>query len=64
MNLTFLFQLDQFFVTQSAQAMGDIPKEVQEKLDAGYAKIQANGECKSLLKKYLTKEVYDELKGE
>ena len=50
-------------MTQTAQVMGDIPKEVQEKLDAGFAKIQGSAECKSLLKKYLTKEVYEELKG-
>lgn len=44
--------------------MGEVPKEVQEKLEAGFTKIQGAAECKSLLKKYLTKEVFEDLKGE
>ena len=34
-----------------------------KKIDEGYAKLQAAADCKSLLKKYLTKPVVDELKG-
>ena len=33
-----------------------------EKLEAGFQKLQAATDCKSLLKKYLTKEVFDSLK--
>jgi len=33
-----------------------------EKLDAGFKKLQDATDCKSLLKKYLTKDVYDKLK--
>jgi len=33
-----------------------------EKLEAGFAKLQAATDCKSLLRKYLTKEVFDSLK--
>jgi creatine kinase len=36
---------------------------VAEKLDAGFKKLQAATDCKSLLKKYLTPEVFDKLKG-
>ena len=36
---------------------------VMEKLEAGFAKLQAATDCKSLLKKYLTKEIFDQLKG-
>lgn len=35
---------------------------VQEKLEAGFAKLQAADNCKSLLKKYLTREVLDKTK--
>lgn len=35
---------------------------ILEKLEAGFAKIQAS-DSKSLLKKYLTKEVFDSLKN-
>ena len=43
--------------------MSEVGKEVQEKLEAGFSKIQGAADCKSLLKKYLTKEVFEELKG-
>lgn len=33
-----------------------------EKLEAGFQKLQGAADCKSLLKKYLTKEVFDQLK--
>jgi hypothetical protein len=33
-----------------------------KKIEEGYAKLQASAECKSLLKKHLTKEVMDQLK--
>ena len=36
---------------------------VLEKLEAGFKKLQAATDCKSLLKKYLTREVFDQLKG-
>lgn len=36
---------------------------VLEKLDQGFQKLQAATDCKSLLKKYLTAEVFDKLKG-
>jgi len=36
---------------------------VIEKLEAGFAKLQAATDCKSLLKKYLTKDVFDQLKA-
>lgn len=36
--------------------------EVVEKLEAGFKKLQDSKECKSLLKKYLSKEVFDSLK--
>jgi len=35
---------------------------VQEKLEAGWAKMLESAECKSLLKKFLTREVLDKLK--
>ena len=38
--------------------------DVQAKLDAGFKKLQAANDCKSLLKKYLTKEVFQALKGD
>ncbi|TDG38422.1 hypothetical protein AWZ03_015156 [Drosophila navojoa] len=34
-----------------------------DKLEAGFQKLQAATDCKSLLKKYLTKEVFDQCKG-
>lgn len=34
-----------------------------EKLNAAFGKLQAAAECKSLLKKHLSKEVFDKLKG-
>nr|UXW65972.1 Tyr p 20 allergen [Tyrophagus putrescentiae] len=43
--------------------MGDVPKETLEKLEAGFAKLQGAADCKSLLKKHLTKEIFEELKG-
>jgi len=36
---------------------------VVQKLEAGFAKLEAATDCKSLLKKYLTKPVFDELKN-
>jgi creatine kinase len=36
---------------------------VAEKLEAGFKKLQGAADCKSLLKKYLTQEVFDKLKG-
>ncbi|EKF30369.1 arginine kinase, putative [Trypanosoma cruzi marinkellei] len=37
--------------------------EVVSKLEAAFAKLQNASDCHSLLKKYLTKEVFDKLKG-
>nr|QID75635.1 arginine kinase 2 [Macrobrachium nipponense] len=39
-----------------------VDAEVLEKLEASFSKLEAATECKSLLKKYLTKEVFDDLK--
>nr|AIM43582.1 Arginine kinase [Halocaridina rubra] len=39
-----------------------VDTEVLEKLEAGFKKLQDAKDCKSLLKKYLTQEVFDELK--
>ena len=36
--------------------------DVIEKLEASFKKLEAATDCKSLLKKYLTKEVFDDLK--
>lgn len=35
---------------------------VIDKLEAGFAKLQAATDCHSLLKKYLTREIFDQLK--
>ena len=35
---------------------------VIEKLEAGFQKLQEATDCKSLLKKFLTREVFDKLK--
>ncbi|XP_066957558.1 arginine kinase Met e 2 [Macrobrachium rosenbergii] len=45
----------------SASKMVDA--EVLEKLEASFGKLEAATDCKSLLKKYLTKEVFDDLKA-
>lgn len=34
-----------------------------QKLEEGFKKLEAATDCKSLLKKYLTKEVFDSLKS-
>ncbi|KAL3068084.1 hypothetical protein niasHT_026943 [Heterodera trifolii] len=39
-----------------------VPQEVIDKIEAGYKKLQAAADCKSLLKKYLTKDVVDACK--
>lgn len=39
-----------------------VPAETVAKLDAAYARLQDSAECHSLLKKYLTKDVLDQLK--
>ncbi|KAH7967867.1 hypothetical protein HPB52_003606 [Rhipicephalus sanguineus] len=41
---------------------GGVDKGTLAKLDAGFKKLQDAKDCKSLLKKYLTKEVFDKLK--
>jgi len=40
-----------------------VDPQVLQKLEAGYKKLQAATECKSLLKKHLTQEVYDKCKN-
>nr|CAD2146934.1 unnamed protein product [Meloidogyne enterolobii] len=40
-----------------------VPPDVIEKIEAGYKKLQEAPECKSLLKKYFTKEVMEQCKG-
>jgi len=39
-----------------------VPQEIIQKIEEGYKKLQDSPQCKSLLKKYLTKEVVDQLK--
>jgi len=39
-----------------------VDQAVKDKLEAGFAKLQAAADCKSLVKKYLTRAVLDELK--
>lgn len=39
-----------------------VDQAVMDKLDAGFKKLQAANECHSLLKKHLTKDIYDQLK--
>ena len=59
----FCKQLKQTSQLRSLSTMGDVPKETLEKLEAGFAKLQGAADCKSLLKKHLTKEIFEELKG-
>lgn len=40
-----------------------VPAETIAALEAGFARLQGSADCHSLLKKYLTKPVLDELKG-
>lgn len=40
-----------------------VPQDVIAKIEAGYTKLQGASDCKSLLKKYLTKDVVDKCKG-
>lgn len=40
-----------------------VPADTIKKIEDGYAKLQASAECKSLLKKHLTKGVVDKLKS-
>ncbi|XP_022663063.1 arginine kinase-like isoform X1 [Varroa jacobsoni] len=41
----------------------EVPHDVKDKLQAGYQKLQASPQCKSLLKKYLTKNVLESLQS-
>ncbi|XP_018494769.1 arginine kinase [Galendromus occidentalis] len=41
----------------------DVPQDVKDKLIAGYQKLQSSPQCKSLLKKYLTKDVLEKLQN-
>ncbi|RNF13379.1 putative arginine kinase [Trypanosoma conorhini] len=47
--------------TENAAAA--VSAEVVSQLEAAFATLQNAGDCHSLLKKYLTKEVFDQLKG-
>lgn len=49
-----------FYFSQDSNKMADAA--VIEKLEAGFKKLEAATDCKSLLKKYLTKSVFDQLK--
>lgn len=40
-----------------------VDKSVLDKLDAGFKRLQAASDCHSLLKKYLTQDVFDKLKN-
>ncbi|CAI5440072.1 unnamed protein product [Caenorhabditis angaria] len=40
-----------------------VPADVQKKIEEGFAKLQGAADCKSLLKKHLTKEVVDKNKS-
>lgn len=46
----------------SASTKMSVSQDVIQKIEDGYAKLQASPDCKSLLKKHLTKEVVDQLK--
>merc|ERR1712116_121337 len=48
--------------SRSTENLKMVDAAVQEKLEAGFAKLQAADNCKSLLKKYLTREVLDKTK--
>merc|ERR1712127_580270 len=48
--------------TRSTDNFKMVDAAVQEKLEAGFAKMQADDSCKSLLKKFLTREVLDKTK--
>ncbi|CAG2115781.1 unnamed protein product, partial [Medioppia subpectinata] len=39
-----------------------VDQAVLDKLEAGYKKLQDSSSCHSLLKKYLTRDVFDKLK--
>jgi len=48
------------FYSQDSDNMADAA--VLEKLEAGFKKLEAATSCKSLLKKYLTRDIFDQLK--
>nr|AMW91807.1 arginine kinase-like protein [Dermanyssus gallinae] len=49
---------------KNALARKEVPQDVKDKLQAGFQKLQTSTQCKSLLKKYLTKEVLDKLQDQ
>ncbi|KAK8762475.1 hypothetical protein V5799_026258, partial [Amblyomma americanum] len=50
--------------TENARGRGGgVDRATLDKLEAGFRKLQDARDCKSLLKKYLTKEVFDKLKN-
>ena len=50
-------------VTLHPKSSKMVDQATADKLEAGFAKLQAATDCKSLLKKYLTKDVFEKLKG-
>ncbi|XP_065281239.1 arginine kinase-like isoform X1 [Dermacentor albipictus] len=48
--------------SENERGRGGVDKATLSKLEAGFKKLQNAKDCKSLLKKYLTKEVFDKLK--
>ncbi|KAL3251894.1 hypothetical protein MRX96_055028 [Rhipicephalus microplus] len=48
--------------SKSGQSDMSVDQAVLDKLEAGFKKLQDAKDCKSLLKKYLTKEIFDKLK--
>merc|ERR1712137_1340197 len=62
--LLILLSVSVFFSvpSRSTENLKMVDAAVQEKLEAGFAKLQAADNCKSLLKKYLTREVLDKTK--
>uniref|UniRef100_A0A834RHR6 Arginine kinase n=2 Tax=Sarcoptes scabiei TaxID=52283 RepID=A0A834RHR6_SARSC len=51
-----------YFRPSSPKSHKMVDQAVMDKLDAGFKKLQAANECHSLLKKHLTKDIYDQLK--
>lgn len=54
--------IDRLMNLLSSVEKSTMDEAVQQKLEAGFAKLQQATDCKSLLKKYLTQEVFDQLK--
>ncbi|KAL1476670.1 hypothetical protein MTO96_036335, partial [Rhipicephalus appendiculatus] len=48
--------------SKSGKSNMSVDQATLDKLEAGFKKLQDAKDCKSLLKKYLTKEIFDKLK--